>query len=545
MRHHAARAAGLTPHPLVTNRRRIVICWALIAPGITSTTLAAPPRQTDWLIFSATAGVILLAAIPILAFHGGAGDFITGAYDTITQHFGLAYLWYGLGLVVFLVWLAAGRYGKVVLGQPGDVPEFPTRSWVGMIFCAGVGAGLLYWAVIEWAYYIDAPPFGLEPRSVSAIEWAASYGLFHWGITGWAIFCMPALAIAYPYYVRRVPYLRLSTACLPILPGGVNSPGGRAIDFIYMINLIGGTGTSLGLSTPMMAAAFAELLGWEHDFTLEVSVVVMCIAIFGTSAWLGLERGFRRLADLNMWLALTLLFFVLAVGPTIFILKMGTNGAGLVLQNFLRLNTWTDPVANAGFVENWTVFYWAWWMAYGPFIGIFVTRISRGRTIRQVIMGMLLFGSLGAGLFFVVLGNYALHLELSGLLEVTAVIKAAGEARAITEVFTTLPAGQLALLAFAVVAVIFLATTYDSASFTLASVSTRELRAGENPARWNRVFWACALGVLPITLMFVEGGLKVVLSATIVVSLPLMLVGLIMCYSLLRLLREDHPELAR
>ncbi len=511
---------------------------------MTSTTLASAPRQTDWVLFSATAAVILAACIPIIAFQDVAGAAIAGAYDAITRNFGIAYLWYGFGLVVFLIWLAAGRYGKVLLGQPGDQPEFSTRSWVAMIFCAGVGAGLLYWAVIEWAYYIDAPPFGLEPRSVSAIEWAGSYGLFHWGVTGWAIFCMPALAIAYPYYVRRVPYLRLSTACLPLLPGGVNSPRGRLIDFIYMTNLIGGTGTSLGLSTPMMAAAFAELMGWTHDFTLEVSVVVMCIAIFGTSAYLGIERGFRRLADLNMWLALTLLFFVLAVGPTIFILKMGTNGIGLVLQNFLRLNTWTDPVANAGFVENWTVFYWAWWIAYGPFVGIFVTRISRGRTIRQVILGMLVFGSLGAALFFIVFGNYALHLELSGLLSVTEIVKSAGEARAITEVFMSLPAGQLALLAFALVAVIFLATTYDSASFTLASVSTRELRAGENPQRWSRVFWACALGVLPITLMFIEGGLKVILSATIVVSLPLMLVGLIMCYSLLRLLEEDHRMIA-
>lgn len=500
-------------------------------------------HSTDWLMFGATVAIIAGLCIPIIGFHQQAAEVITSVYNTVTHNLGFAYLWYGFGLVVFLVWLAFSRYGSAVLGKDGAQPEFSTRSWIGMIFCAGVGAGLLYWAVIEWGYYIVAPPFGLEPRSQAAVEWAASYGLFHWGITGWAIFCLPALAIAYPYYRRQVPYLRLSTGCLPFLPGGVNSGRGRFIDFLYMLNLIGGTGTSLGLSTPMMAAAFAELLGLEHNFVLEVSVVVLCIAIFGTSAYLGLERGFRRLADVNMWLALTLLVFVLAVGPTLFILKMGTNGMGLVLQNFLRLNTWTDPVANSGFVENWTVFYWAWWIAYGPFVGIFVTRISHGRTIRQVILGMLVFGSLGASLFFIVFGNYALNLELAGVLEVTRIMRESGEARAITEVFTTLPAGTLALGAFAVVAVIFLATTYDSASFTLASVSTRNLQAGENPARWNRVFWACALGVLPITLMFIEGGLKVILSATIVVSLPLLIVGVMLCLSLLKLLREDYDRM--
>lgn len=497
-------------------------------------------KGTDWTLFLSSVGVILLACIPIVFFREQAGPLITDAYEAITARFGIAYLLYGLGTLAFLLYLAFGRFGGVVLGQPGDTIEFRTRTWVAMLFCAGVGAGLLYWAVVEWAYYIQAPPFGLEPGSPAAVEWAASYGLFHWGLTGWALFCLPAIAIAYPYYVRRVPYLRLSTACIAYLPNGVNSRRGRCIDFLYMLNLIGGTGTSLGLSTPMIAASFAGLTGLEHDFVLEVSMVLMCIAIFGTSAYIGIYNGFRRLADWNMVLAFALLAFVLAVGPTLFILKTGLNSVGLVLQNFIRLNTWTDPVANSGFVENWTVFYWAWWIAYGPFVGIFVTRISRGRTIRQVVTGMLAFGSLGAASFFVIFGNYALHLELSDVLSVTGLIRESGEAAAIATVFQSLPLGQLALAAFFVVSVIFLATTYDSASYTLASVSTRRLEAGENPVRWSRVFWACALGVLPVTLMFADGGLRVVLSATIVVSLPLMLVGVVMSLSLLRLLRTDH-----
>ncbi|MDH5274703.1 MAG: BCCT family transporter, partial [Gammaproteobacteria bacterium] len=255
--------------------------------------------------------------------------------------------------------------------------------------------------------------------------------------------------------------------------------------------------------------------------------------------------GFKRLADANMVAALLLLFFVLAVGPTLFILKMGTNGIGLVLQNFIRMNTWTDPVANTGFVENWTIFYWAWWIAYGPFVGIFVTRISHGRTIRNVIGGMLTFGSIGAAMFFIVLGNYALNLELTGALSVTSLMKGAGEAQAITAVISSLPWGTLVLAAFAVVATLLLVTTYDSASYTLASVSTMRLPAGLDPERWNRVFWACALGVLPITLMFIDGGLKVILSATIVCSLPLLAVGVLMVLSLLKMLREDEAHAGR
>ena len=506
--------------------------------------ISQPELRTDWTIFLTTVATIALACVPIVAFHDSAAAAITRVFDVVTRNFGVVYLWYGMGVVVFLAWLAASRFGRVRLGASHERPEFSTFSWLAMIFCAGVGATLLYWSVIEWGYYVVTPPFGLAPRSPEAIEWAATYGMFHWGITGWAIFCLPAIAIAYPYYVRKIPYLRLSTACSAFLPEGVTSRRARMLDFLYMINLIGGTGTSLGLSTPMISAAVAELFGFDRRFMLDVAVVIGCIAVYGTSAFLGLQRGFKRMSDATMMLALLLLLFILVVGPTLFILKMGTNSIGLILQNFFHMNTWTDPVRNSGFVESWTVFYWAWWMAYAPFVGIFVARISRGRTLREVIGGMLTFGSLGAASFYIVLGNYALHLDLQGLLDVTGLMANGGEASAIAAVIQSLPFGQIALAAFVLVAIVLLATTYDSASHTLASVSTQRLEAGRDPARWNRVFWACALGFLPITLLFAEGGLKVIQSATIVVSLPLIGVGVLMALSLMRMLREDARDQA-
>jgi BCCT family betaine/carnitine transporter len=500
-------------------------------------------RPLDRWTFSATVVTILLLSLPLLIAPDAAAVLVNRAYDLITEYLGTFYLWYAIAALGFLLYLAAGRFGHVRLGAPDSTPEFATLSWVAMLFCTGIGAGLLYWAVIEWGYYLEAPPYGVAPRSDEAVEWASSYGLYHWGISAWAIYCLPTLAIAYPYYVRKVPYLRLSTGCLPYLPGGVNSARGRLLDFIFMINLIGGTGTSLGLATPMIASALAELINVDHNFALEATIVVLCIAIFGTSAWLGLHRGIKRLSDFNLWVAITLLLFVFAVGPTLFLLKTSTNGIGMTLQNFIRMSTWTDPLTDSRFVEDWTVFYWAWWVAYAPFVGIFVTRISYGRTIREVIFGMLVFGSLGAGVFFMVFGNYALHLEITGALEVTRIMKEQSEAAAITQVFLTLPLGRVALAAFFILALVFLVTTYDSASYTLASVSTRKLHAGENPARWHRVFWACALGLLPVSLMFVDGGLKVVLSTTIVVSLPLLLVGYLLARSLLTLLQEDEARL--
>lgn len=169
--------------------------------------------HTDWIMFGATALTILLVCLPTVIFNEQSAGVITNLYDLITQKFGVLYIWYATGVFGFLMWLGFSRFGSVRLGEQDSRPEFKTISWVGMLFCAGIGAGLMYWAVIEWGYYIDAPPRGLDPRSAEATEWAATYGLYHWGISAWAFYCLPTLAIAYPYYVRKIPYLRLSTAC--------------------------------------------------------------------------------------------------------------------------------------------------------------------------------------------------------------------------------------------------------------------------------------------------------------------------------------------
>ena len=272
---------------------------------------------------------------------------------------------------------------------------------------------------------------------------------------------------------------------------------------------------------------------------MELAIVLLSVLIFATSVWLGLKKGIKRLSDINMWLAFLLLGFVLLVGPTVFLMKASVNGIGLVIQNFIRMNSWTDPFTDSGFVESWTVFYWAWWIAYAPFVGFFVTRISRGRTIRQVILGMTGYGTLGAGLFYMIFGNFALSLELNDVVQVAAIMQEQGSAVAIVSVLEQLPAPWLVISLYALIALIFSATTYDSASYILASVATRQLPAGEDPHRWHRVFWAGALAILPLTLMFI-GGLTVVQSATLVVSLPLIVVGVLMSVSLVRQLQQDH-----
>ena len=493
--------------------------------------------RIDWPSFGASVVIIVLVCVPLALNPESAKPILDGLYSWIANEIGVIYLLASVAAIGFLVWLAASRYGSIKLGDPADAPEFGLLSWIGMLFCAGVGAGLLYWCIIEWAYYYESPPFGVTPRSTAAAEWASTYGLFHWGFTAWAFYCLPAIAIAFPYYVKKLHLLRFSTSCYWLLRGREQGPLARGIDFLFMIALIGGAASSLGFSTPMIAALIARLMGIEPSFELQAGVVGLCVLIFAGSVWLGLSRGIKRLSDLNLALAFGLLVFVLLAGPTALILKTSLNSIGMLGQNFIRMNFWTEPFTDSGFVESWTIWYWAWWIAYAPFVGLFVTRISRGRTIRQVITGMLIWGSLGSWLFYMVLGNFALTEQLAGSLDFTGILNDAGGEAAIVATLDQLPVSTLVMAVFAVVAIIFSATTYDSASYTLASSATLNLPAGENPNRYHRVFWALALGLLPVTFMFV--GDRLVLQATLlVVSLPILLVCIAASYSLVRSLRE-------
>jgi BCCT family betaine/carnitine transporter len=496
-------------------------------------------HKIDWPSFLAAIAIILLVSVPLVIFPESGGDFLINLYTVVSRKLGFLYLLAGLAVIVLLTWLALGPFGKVRLASGDEEPEFSDFSWVAMLFCAGIGAGLMAWAPIEWGYYYGAPPMGAEPFSVEAAEWASTYGIFHWGPTAWAFYCLPTIAIAYPYYAKKISFLRLSTGCHYFFGGEEETRAERLIDWLFMIGLLGGAGTSLGFSTPMIAACVARVTGLEADFTMELAVVIVSVLLFATSVWLGLKKGIKRLSDINMWLAFLLLALILIAGPTVFMLKASVNSLGLLVQNFVRMNSWTDPFTGSGFVESWTIFYWAWWIAYAPFVGLFVTRISRGRSIRQVIFGMMGYGTLGAGLFYMIIGNYGLSLQLNEAVMVTEVMADQGVPTAIVAILDQLPLATLVVIIYALIALIFSATTYDSASYILASVATRQLPAGEDPDRWHRVFWAFALAVLPLTLMFI-GGLKVVQSATLVVSLPLIGVGVLMSVSLVRQLRADH-----
>ena len=494
----------------------------------------------DWTLFGIAVGTILAACIPMLLYRDAAIDLTSRVYSWLTQDFGLLYQWAAIGCFVVLAVIAFGKYGKVRLGGDDMPREYSTVAWMGMLFCSGIGAGLLYWTPIEWAYYLDTPPLGVGKDSPMAVELAATYGIFHWGFSAWAIYALPAVAIAVPYYQRKIPYLRLSTGLCGIAGDDIATrPVGRLVDFCFIIAMVAGTGTSLGLATPAIAASISSLFGVESGMALDAAVALIAMSLFALSVYLGLDAGIKRLSMINLGLGLVFVLFILAVGPTVFILETGSNSLGLLVQDFVRMNTWTDPATNAGFVEDWTIFYWAWWLAYAPFMGIFVSRISRGRTLREVIVGMIGLGTLGCAVFFIVIGNTAMWYELNDVVALKNMILGGEADIAIATFVETLPVQPIPLLVYLVLAFIFIATTYDSASYVIASMATRRLKAGDHPTRWHRVFWALMLIVLPITLMYMDD-LTAVKNASIIASLPLLVIFVLITVALFRELKEDE-----
>ena len=486
--------------------------------------------------------VILAVCVPAMIWPVEGRIVVNGAMDWITSNFGWLYMIVTLIGFGFLGWIAFGRYGNVKLGTPEEKPQFSTLTWIAMLFCAGIGSNLIYWSIIEPIYYLQTPPFGLDSNTALAAEWAVTYPLFHWGFSAWALYCLPTIAIAYSYHVRRESRLTFSIASKSVLGRHADGWIGKAIDVSVMFGIIGGVGTSLGLGTPMIAACIGEILGVEQSVGLNLVILAIWTTIFGTSVYLGLEKGIARLSDINLWLALLLLAFVIFVGPTAFILNTMSNSLSLLLDNFFRMSLWTDPIAKSGFPQRWTIFYWAWWVAYGPMMGLFVARISKGRRLKELVLAMCLWGSIGCWLFFAIIGSYSLQVELDGIVAMTGLLEEIGPAAATAQLLASLPLSSIVLPMTVILLFVFLATTIDSSAFILASVSTRELQGNEEPARWNRLLWALVLGIMAM-MMFAIGGLDVIQASSIVLAFPVLFAMLILVWAFALNIKEDYGEI--
>ncbi|WP_420591649.1 BCCT family transporter [Bacterioplanoides sp.] len=504
-----------------------------------STTIKKP--AIDPALFWPSVIVLLAMIVPLAVNPEGGKEAVGSIFSWVTGNFGWAYLLTGIGSFTFMMWLAFGRLGRIKLGAPEDGPEFGTLPWVSMLFCAGIGISICNWAFVEPLYFLSGPPLNVEAGTSAAAEWAAMYPMFHWGVVPWALYLMPALPIGYALYVRKVSVLRMSEACRGVLGGLVDGPLGRIIDIIVIFSIVGGVGTSLGLSVPLVSELFQRIFGFEDSFLLQMGILALWTIMIAWSVFNGLNKGIQTLSNINTGLAFALLVFILIAGPTVFLLNLWSNSFGLFMDNFFRINFWTDPIAKGGFPEGWTVFYWAWWIAYAPMMGLFVARISRGRTIREVIVYGVTYGSIGCWAFFAIWGGYAIDLDVNQALDLQAILSSEGTPATVVAVLDTLPASDMVIILFTLLCFIFLATTVDSSAYMLAATCSKELTGYEEPARWIRIMWTVLLALVGVGLLTV-GGLKAVQTSTILVALPMIPVLIILASSLIKWAKEDFGD---
>ncbi|WP_257346675.1 BCCT family transporter [Pseudalkalibacillus decolorationis] len=496
--------------------------------------------RVDRMIFFSAVVVISIFTVPVLINPEKGTQFLGVVLGFISGKFGSLYLLATFLIFCALLCLAMGKYGKITLGDPKEGPEFSTVSWIALIFTSTAGSSLLYWGFIEWTYYYTAPPFGITPESIEAAEWASTYGIFHWGFMGFSVYCLPTIALAYILYVRKVPSLRLSSACRGVLGDRVDGWMGKCIDVMFMFGIVGGVGTSLGLGTPMLAEGVSQLFGVERSLKLDIIIILLWTAIFSASVYFGLKKGLKILSDININIYFVFAAFFFIVGPTVFILEKFTDSMGLLIQNFIRMSLYTDSVGGSSFAQDWTIFYWAWWFSLAPFMAMFTARISKGRTIREVIVGMCVAGTLGCALAFTVFGNTSLYFQLNNIVPVVDILQSEGAPAAIVAIITAMPLGTNVLLAlFIVLAFIFLATTIDSAAYTLSFMSSKASTVEQEPARWIRLFWAMFIGAVSIILMF-GGGLDALQTLSVITGFPIMLIMVIIAISLFKWLKEDY-----
>ncbi len=501
-------------------------------------------------VFIPSAIIAALIGIGFVWFTDEMKSVTASAKKWVIDYTGWLYLMFGAGILLYTLWLALGRYGNVKLGDPDEKPEFGTLHWIAMMFTAGIGAGLVTWAFGEPIYYFMGPPLGVEAMSNQAYEWAHMYPMIHWGLVPWAFYAIAAIPIAYSLYVKKKPKLLISEACDTVLPETGKPMMKNVIDIFIILGIIAGTTTSLGIGVPLLSALLSKLTGMADGTTLKVIVLAGWVLLFGTSTILGLKKGIQKLADINMILAGFLMLMILVVGPTVFILEMATNSLGLMADNFFRIILWSDPIEKTGFVGAWTVFYWAWWLAFAAFVGLFIARISRGRTIKQVLLGTLVWGCLGTMSYMAIAGGYALHLEQlhqtgqEGGIALVQTLKdnpSNGLYLITADIAANMPGGKATLLLFIIVCVIFYATTMDSAAYIAASVSSKEINPETDPPLISRFTWIGILFLMTLGAV-ISDSLDTVMSITVIGSLPLIPILILMCVSLARDLKNNHRE---
>lgn len=492
-------------------------------------------------VFTASAIVIVSFVMFGVVFTDTANQVFGAIQSGITHYLGWFYILAVTIFLGFLIWLAFSRYGTIRLGQPGESPEFSFFGWFSMLFSAGMGIGLVYWSVAEPMLHFENPPEGAGTTPEAARQ-AMVYSFFHWGLHAWAVYVVLGLSVAYFSFRKLLP-LTIRSIFYPMLGDRIYGNIGHLIDILAVFGTLFGLATSLGFGAMQLNTGLNILTGLAVSQWVQVGIIASITGVAVLSVISGLDRGLKWISQFNLMLAVLMMGFVLVVGPTLFNIRFFLESLGTYLQQLPAISLSTDAFGNSAWQKEWTIFYWAWWIAWSPFVGIFIARISRGRTIREFIAGVLLLPSLFVFAWLTIFGGTALHLEIFG--EGTAIGAAVAEDTtvALYRTLELLPWPTLASgLATLLIATYFV-TSSDSGTHVVDALISRG--STHSPKR-QRVIWGITEGTIAATLLIVGGeqALDSLQTGAIAAGLPVALILLIACVSLFRALKQEDAFLA-
>ena len=486
-------------------------------------------------------GVFLLSAGIILFFIGFGivqpdllDSFSSTVHAAILDNFSWFYLISVFFFLIFVLILAFSRYGTIKLGRDTDKPQYGFFGWVAMLFATGMGIGLLFWGVSEPLVHFLHPPSFIDPASPDAAVFAMRYAFFHWGIHPWAIYSIVGLSIAYFSFRRGMPAL-ISSCIYPILGDGIHGTAGKLVDVLAVFATVFGTATSLGFGALQIHSGLTHLYGISSAISVTIGIILIATALFMASAILGVEKGIQVLSKSNIILAIALLLAIFALGPAPYIFNVFTSTLGGYINNIIDLSLQSYPFAGFEWSRDWTVFYWAWWISWSPFVGLFIARISRGRTIREFVLTILTIPALFTFVWFTVFGGSALHLELDRGADLAAI---AGEdiSLALFAFLEHYPFTGLLSIVAIILLLVFFVTSADSATVVLGSLTSG---GGSTVPTYKKIVWAFSLSAVAIVLL-ITGGLSSLQAMAILSAFPFMLVMIALCYTLMIGLSQEN-----
>lgn len=490
------------------------------------------PRVDYVVLGSALAICLGFAAWGVIDSPGLAGA-ADAALGNVIRSTGWLYILATAGFCVLVLWLAFSRYGRIRLGGDDERPEFSTKSWIAMLFAAGMGIGLVFWGVAEPLSHLGQPPPGAaQPHSAQAAELGMQHSIFHWGLHPWALYAVVGLALAYATFRKGRPNL-LSSIVLPRKP--VSSVRRRAIDIFAVFITTFGAATSLGLGAMQINSGLATTFGVPKNNAVAIAIIAGLTLLFVVSAVTGVHRGIKHISNINAALAGLLFAFVFLAGPSIYIVEKFTEALGNYVAQFVPMSLRTGAYGGEEWLSSWTIFYWAWWMSWVPFVGTFIARISRGRTIREFVTCVLFVPTLLSLAWFATMGGTALRLQLSGQADLTGALAETGEEGAIFAMLEQLPFPAISATLVVAVITLFFISSADSASVVLGMFCQR---GAITPRRPLLVVWGFTIA-LTATVLLLAGGLSAIQTACIVVAVPFILLLIGACVSLVREVRQE------